>query len=167
MQISVPLNDHQLLDDRFGKYATEMISDHPVRSFPITITDAPANTQAFALSFIDYDAVPVSGFAWIHWLATDIPGDWHTIPENASQELAGQFIQGNNSNAGGLVNGNPNITTGYVGPQPPDQTHHYTLVVYALDQPLKLTPGFWYNEFRRAVADHTLAQATLELPSRA
>ena len=66
-----------------------------------------------------------------------------------------------------MVNGDPAITTGYVGPQPPDATHDYTLTVYALDQELDLKEGYWLNEFRRAAKVHILAQAQLDLPSRA
>lgn len=168
MQINVPLTDG-LLADKFGKFAApaDLKADHPVRSFPIEITDLPKNTVSLALVFIDFDSTPVCGFTWIHWLAANIPADWTTIPEDASRTLANQFVQGNNSNAGRLVNGDPAITTGYVGPQPPDTTHDYTLTVYALDQELDLKEGYWLNEFRRAAKGHILAQAQLDLPSRA
>ena len=52
-------------------------------------------------------------------------------------------------------------------PQPPDKTHVYTLVVYALDCKLGLSEGYYLNEFRRAIEGHVLAKSVVELPSRA
>lgn len=168
MQISVPLVNGMLADE-YGKYAPQqdMIAGHPIRSFPINITEAPANTKTFAIVFIDYDSTPVCGFTWIHWLAANIPATMTQIPANASRDCHDQFIQGNNSNAGSLVNGDPLITSGYVGPQPPDKTHHYTLTVFALDAELPLTNNYWLNEFVHAADGHVLDQAQIDLPSRA
>lgn len=168
MKVSVPLTKG-LLPDQYGKYASaaDLLADHPVHSFPIEIEEAPAGTKAFALVFIDYDSTPVCGFTWIHWLATNLPADWTHIPDDASRQLGDQFVQGNNSNAGSLVNGDPQITTGYVGPQPPDQDHDYTLTVYALDQELPLPQGYWLNEFLKAAQGHVLAKAKFTIPSRA
>lgn len=168
MQISVPLNANGQLADRFGKYApaADMLAGHPVRSFPIEVQDLPAGTKALALTLIDYDATPVAGFPWIHWLATNLPAVT-LIPENVSRDPGAlSLIQGHNSNAGALVHGDPAIATGYVGPQPPNAVHDYTLTVFALDQLLALTDGYWLNEFYRAAKDHTLATARLNLPSR-
>lgn len=70
MKITVPLTDG-FLPARFTKHAdaTDFLAGVPVRSFPITITEAPTATQAFALSLIDFDATPVCAFPWVHWLA--------------------------------------------------------------------------------------------------
>ena len=70
MQVSVPL-ENGLLADEYGKYApaSAMLADHPIKSFPISISDAPAATKSFALVFVDFDSTPVCGFTWIHWLA--------------------------------------------------------------------------------------------------
>lgn len=75
-------------------------------------------------------------------------------------------MQGNNSNASSLVNGNPLITSGYVGPQPPDKTHDYTLMVFALDDTLPLENKYWLNDFIHAAKGHILAKAQIDLPSR-
>ncbi len=74
MKITVPTTNGYLAD-RFGKYAApaDQHQGTPTRSFPITIEEAPAGTQTFALQLIDFDAVPVSGFPWIHWVAVNIP----------------------------------------------------------------------------------------------
>jgi Phospholipid-binding protein len=37
------------------------------------LQDIPAQTAALAVSLIDYDAVPRTGFPFIHWLAANIP----------------------------------------------------------------------------------------------
>ena len=168
MKISVPLINGMLADE-YGKYApaNSMLADHPIKSFPIEINEAPAETKTFAIVFIDYDSTPVCGLTWIHWLAANIPSTMTSIAANASRQLSDQFIQGNNSNAGSLVNGDPAISSGYVGPQPPDQTHHYTLRVYALDDQLPLKNHYWLNEFIHAAEGHILAQAEFDIPSRA
>lgn len=168
MQVSVPL-ENGLLADEYGKYApaSAMLADHPIKSFPISISDTPAATKSFALVFVDFDSTPVCGFTWIHWLAANIPATMTTIPANASRKLADQFVQGKNSNAGRLVNGDPRISSGYVGPQPPDKAHDYTLTVYALDTDLPLADGYWLNDFIHQSAGHVLAKAKATLPSRA
>jgi Raf kinase inhibitor-like YbhB/YbcL family protein len=168
MQVSVPLTQG-FLDDRFGKYASapDRYQGYPKRSFPITITDAPANTKSFAVWLIDYDAVPVSGFPWIHWNVVNIPGDTTLVPEDVSRTGALPLVQGRNANAGHLVhNLDPQINTGYVGPQPPNADHAYTLTVFALDTLLDLPAGFWLNEARHAMAGHILAENSRDLWSR-
>ena len=83
MRISVGL-DNGLLPDRFGKHAPEayQLDGHPVRSFPIEIADVPEGARSLALTFLDYDAVPVGGFCWIHWLL------WGTAPDPTDARLA-------------------------------------------------------------------------------
>lgn len=168
MKISVPLKDGMLADE-YGKYApaTAMLAGHPIKSFPIKIMAAPANTKSFALVFFDFDSTPVCGFTWLHWLAANIPAEMTDLPANASRSLASRFVQGNNSNAGALVKGDSRITRGYVGPQPPDKTHNYTLKVYALDEMLPLKNGYWLNEFVHAAKVHILDSSSIDLPSRA
>lgn len=169
MQISVPITSTNQLPDKYGKYAegSDMLDGNPVRSFPITITGAPADTQSFAVSLTDDDAIPVAGFTWIHWAAANIPAALTEIPEDASRVLAGQFVQGRNSNASKFVgSSNPNVYQRYTGPTPPDKTHVYTLTVYAVDTELTLHEGFWLNELKHALNGHVLAQSTLDLPSR-
>ncbi|MFD1433062.1 YbhB/YbcL family Raf kinase inhibitor-like protein [Lacticaseibacillus yichunensis] len=168
MKINIAL-ENGLLPDRYGKHATgaDLYAAHPITSFPFTIEDAPTDAKTFALLLIDFDAVPVSGFPWIHWTAANIAAAQTTLPENASRSGEITLINGRNSNAGHLVN-NPDdkIKIGYVGPQPPDKVHDYTLLVFALDTALPLTTGFWFNELRHAMQGHILATATRDIPSR-
>ncbi len=77
------------------------------------------------------------------------------------------MVEGKNATAGHLVgNTDPFTQAGYVGPQPPDKDHDYTLIVFALDTKLPLQAGFWLNEARHAMKGHILAQAEIDLPSR-
>lgn len=92
--------DGGLLADRFGKYAPEpdRLEGFPVRSFPIEINDVPQEARTLALAFIDYDAIPVGGFCWIHWTACNLPATTTLIPEDASRTGAVDMVQGRNSN---------------------------------------------------------------------
>ncbi|WP_125768203.1 YbhB/YbcL family Raf kinase inhibitor-like protein [Lapidilactobacillus wuchangensis] len=170
MQIKVPLTASGFLADRYSKYASlnEQYQGYPIISPPISIREVPAETKSLALSLLDYDAVPVSGFVWIHWLAANFAPDVTEIPEDSSQHPQFNFVQGRNSNAGGLIHqSDPTIYQHYVGPQPPDRTHQYQLTVYALKQPLELQSGFWFNQFQQAIEPQIITTATLLLPGRA
>ncbi len=170
MKVTVPLTESGVLADRFSKYATgdDVYEGRPVRSFPITLRDLPAGTRTIALTLVDDDAIPVAGFSWIHWTAANIPATWTTIPEDASRESTGAFLQGKNSNASRYVGCDDSaVYQRYTGPRPPDKVHHYTLKVYAVDTKLALTEGFYMNELGHALAGHVLAEVTVDLPSRA
>lgn len=165
MKINVDLiNDY--LPDQFGKHAPEEYTSHgfPTRSFPINISEIPAGTKALALTFIDYDAVPVAGFPWIHWIAIDIDVT-EQISENASILNQG-IVQGKNSSVSKYMDLNaPEIEDRYLGPKPPAD-HDYTLTVYALSEKTGLKPGFYLNDLMRQTKDRTIEKVTLEIPSR-
>ena len=167
MRIFVGL-DNGLLPDRFGKHAPEayQLDGHPVRSFPIEIADVPEGARTLALTFLDYDAVPVGGFCWIHWLACDIAPDTTLVPRTPAPRaswLAYRLEQ--RLVASGRQPYRPADHPSLRGPYPPDKTHDYTLTVYALDCELGLSEGYFLNEFRRAVRGHVLDEASLELPA--
>lgn len=168
MDIQVPLTKG-LLADKYSKYAAknDMLDGKPIVSFPIQISNVPKDAQSLALTVLDWDAVPVSGFPWIHWIAANIAPDVTEIPENNSQQLRVPMIQGRNSTAGGLV-GNTNQTTAwhYNGPNPPDKVHNYHLSVFALDTQLPLKDGFWLNELQDAMRGHILETAEFIIPSK-
>ncbi len=168
MQIKVPLTNG-LLPDKYGKYAdaTDMLNDRPMVSFPIQITDVPEGAQSLALTLVDWDAIPVSGFPWIHWTAANISPDILEIPEDNSRNQKVPMIQGRNSTAGGMVgNTDPATAWRYNGPYPPDKVHNYHLSVFALDKQLPLSDGFWLNELQDAMRGHILATAEFTIPSR-
>lgn len=158
MKITVRL-ENGLLPDKYGKYSSVKIGGSPSVSFPIKIDGVPGNAKSLALIFLDHDSIPVCGFAWIHWLAVNIPADIKEIPENASQDCAFGMIQGKSSSSGVLKNR-------YGGPMPPDKTHTYTLTLFALDTDLKLSEGFSMQELNAAMEDHILDKAEVQLPSR-
>ncbi|WP_125608041.1 YbhB/YbcL family Raf kinase inhibitor-like protein [Lapidilactobacillus bayanensis] len=170
MEIIVALDEGGYLPDKYSKHATrENLRDgYPIISPPITINNVPVETSSLALTFLDFDAVPVGGFVWIHWLAANIPAQKQVkLPANASQSRQLDFIQGRNSNAGALAyQPDPLINQHYVGPQPPDQDHQYQLTVYALRDKLNLQAGYWLNDFYRAIQGEVITTAQLLIPGR-
>lgn len=168
VQVSLPIVDGYL-PDKYGKYAPDeyKYDNHPALSFPISITSLPAETVSIALVMVDDDAIPVSGFTWIHWAAANIPATLTEIPEDASRDDSFQMIQGKNSTAGGMFGAtDPLQIQRYNGPQPPDKDHLYSLYVYALDTKLPLENGYWLNEFYHAIEGHILEQVKVDFLSR-
>ena len=165
MKIKVPL-ENGFLPDKFGKFAPEKYQQlgEPIRSFPIEISDIPTNTVALALVLIDYDAVPVAGFPWIHWIATDIKPT-NLIPENASRDDK-DMIQGKNSNYSKFINiTDETLINHYVGPNPPTN-HNYNLSVFALSKKTGLKNGFFLNDLLKAIDPITIDLATIAIPFR-
>lgn len=170
MDVDIEL-ENGFLPDRFGKHASDRDKrgGHPIRSFPLSIDEVPEGTRTLALTLLDWDAIPVGGFCWIHWIACDFPGDTRLIPENESVTGVIPCVQGSNSEWSPLAGSctDPLVTHRYTGPCPPDKTHVYTLTVYALDTALELPEGYYLNEFFRSARGHILAETAVELPSRA
>ncbi len=170
MDIDVVL-ENGMLPDLYGKYAPDsaQIDGHPCVSFPIEISGVPEGAETLALTFLDWDAIPVGGFCWIHWITCNIPADTTLIPENASAMGECAMVQGSNSNWSPLAGAHrdPAIIHRYAGPCPPDKTHDYELTVYALDCKLDLEEGFYLNELRRLVFEHVVEDVAIEIPSRA
>lgn len=168
MKIQVPL-ESGLLPDHYNQYANpaNKIDDIPVVSFPIQISDVPAQTKTLALTLLDWDAIPVGGFAWIHWIAANIPADTTEIPADNSQNPQAAMVQGRNSTAGKIINNtNPITAFRYNGPQPPDKNHNYRLTMFALDTKLNLKNGFWLNDMQREMHGHIIDTAEFIIPSR-
>ena len=169
MKVSIPL-ENGYLPDRHGKYAPAdlMVDQHPCVSFPIEISEVPPEAQSLAVTFVDYDAIPVGGFCWIHWLACNIAPETTLIPDNASALESIPMVQGTNSDWSPLAGAhtNPAIIQRYAGPFPPDQDHEYTLEVYALNTKLDLEEGYYLNEFRKAIRGHVIEKVELDFMSR-
>lgn len=166
VNVSLPNN---LLPDKYGKHAApeDIKNGKPLISFPIQLSNLPADTKTIALTFTDPDSIPVCGFEWIHWTMANIPNSQLEIPENLSRLAQSPIIQGKNSTASPLFDGPKDLATGYNGPYPPDQTHDYILKVFALDDNLNLENGFWMNELLHQMDGHILDQAQITIPSRA
>ena len=170
MKINVQLDENGYLPDKYAKYAPAELKkaqDDPICSFPIEIADVPAGAKSLALTFIDYDSIQVSRFAWIHWIACNIAPGTKLIPENASLSGEIPIVQGANSYGSFFVGEtDPNFIFRYVGPKPPDTDHDYTLVVYALDTELDFKEGYFLNNFYKAIRGHVVESVKLEIKAR-
>ncbi|MFC4760439.1 YbhB/YbcL family Raf kinase inhibitor-like protein [Fructobacillus durionis] len=152
------------LPDKYGKFAPEAFRDSgiPVCSFPFKVDKLPEGTKDLAITLIDYDAVPVCGFPFIHWLATGF-GPVTAVEEDSSRADK-DLIQGENSFGSKFYpDYGVNITQHYGGPMPPNCDHDYTLTVFALDEKLDLSNGFYLNELMKAMKGHVLAEDSTEI----
>lgn len=114
---------------------------------PLSIVDVPADAKTLALIMHDPDAV--SG-DFTHWLMWDIPPSTAIVAVNSVPAEVVQGVNGGGQNK-------------YMGPCPPAGTgrHRYIFELYALDEALALRTGSARTELEKAMAGHTLAQATL------
>lgn len=169
MKNKVEMENGYLLP-KYSKYAEEKYKykGNPKVSFPITFEDVPDGTKSFAITLIDFDAVGVCGFPWIHWVACDIPGEIKELPENVSMDNSLNIVQGKNSFASNFIGEtDPQIIYGYVGPTPPDKEHKYILEIYALDCfSLYLETGFCLNELYEKMENHILEKNTIVLKGK-
>lgn len=147
---------------RFGKFGEQKLEGVPTRSLPLEWSNVPEGTKSIAVIMQDYDAIPVCGFSWIHWLVADIDPSLGGLEEDASRSET-TLIQGKNSLASKQICGElpDTITCFYGGPRPPDKDHEYEVTVYALDTVLGMKPGFRMNELLHAMRSHILDQATV------
>ncbi|MQS75518.1 YbhB/YbcL family Raf kinase inhibitor-like protein [Companilactobacillus halodurans] len=163
MEINVDLNN-SYLPDKYTKYSDTKVSGQPVISFPIELENISPDTKYLAISLIDYDAVPRTGFPFIHWLASDISVT-EIIPEDFSRKFSGP--QGKNSWYSRFYElDDEKVINHYAGPTPPDKPHNYTLTVYELNSATELKNGFFYNEFLDAIKDKTISQQEIKLPAK-
>ena len=151
-----------LIHGRYGQNSEHVSRGVPQLSFPLSWQNPPAGTKSYALVFQDFDNIPDEGFAWLHWLVCDIPAEATSLAENASR-LNRDLIQGRNSWICPYGNyGLDESLTDYYGGPAPERDHEYEVSLYALDTLLGLSKGFYYNDLRRAMAGHILAEAVLK-----
>ena len=163
MKIQIP-NENGFLPEKYAKHSDTRINGNPIVSFPIKLEDIPKNAKTLAIVFVDFDSIPVCGFAWIHWTAANIPADITEIPENASQDGALGMVQGVNSCASPFVGEkDERVTRHYIGPCPPDKNHVYKLTVYALDSELDVKEGFFLNELLAKMDGHIIEKTALNI----
>lgn len=158
------------IKDEFGKRGGEFIKNKkPCYSLPIKWHNVPNGTKTLALVLLDYDAIPVCGFTWIHWLVANINPAMECLPADASR--TGELLQGVTSWASPLLSEEWSLdkvdAIGYGGCAPPDTTHTYTIKLYALDTELDLSTGFYYNELIHAIQGHVLGVAKLNAKYKA
>ena len=110
----------------------------------------PAGTQSFAITMYDPDAPTAAGF-W-HWAVADVPVSVTSV-ETGADAPGGAVALRNDSGA-----------PGYVGAAPPPGhgSHHYWLVVHAVDVPsLGLPDGASPTYLGFNLFSHTLGRAYL------
>ncbi|MGL4722419.1 MAG: YbhB/YbcL family Raf kinase inhibitor-like protein [Desulfovibrionaceae bacterium] len=150
-----------IIEDKYGKRGDQFLKGMPTFSLPLSIQNAPVGTKSFAVVMEDKDAIPVTGFSWIHWTLANL--EVVVVPENASAEK-NLFVQGANSWSAPLLGENAlsrEESSMYGGAAPPDTIHEYEIRVYALDTKLDLQEGFYLNELYKAMNGHILATFTL------
>ncbi|WP_412990293.1 YbhB/YbcL family Raf kinase inhibitor-like protein [Pediococcus siamensis] len=165
MKINVQL-DNGYLPDEYSKYCneTDKRAGQPIKSFPIVIQKIPTEAKFLGWSLIDYEAVPRTGFPFIHWLASDVP-----ITNNIAADFSRQSRAPQGKNAWYsrfYAVDDSYVENHYAGPVPPDKPHHYTLTVYALKAKTNLKPGFFYNDFRTAITQQQIEHAEFVIPAR-
>lgn len=165
MKIITHFKDN-IIPEEYSKKASEIdkILDNPIKSFPFKVKDIPTNTKFIAFTLIDYDAIEVCGFPWIHWSVANFPSSILNIPENLNFNNKINYTRGKNSfYTPFLTQDFSEITNMYVGPTPPDKDHEYTLTVYALSEYLPLKNGFFLNEFLKISKNFIIDSCSISL----
>lgn len=148
------------IKEKYGKHGTQNLNGMPSLSFPLEWKNAPKNTKSYALVMEDFDAIPITGFSWIHWIAI-IPKTTTKLQENASLENK-EIIQGVNSWISSMGGLNKSDASHFGGPAPPDTDHTYNITIYALDKEINLQSGFYLNELYTNMDGHILDKVTLK-----
>lgn len=120
------------------------------RSLPFRWSDAPPETQSFALSIVDPHPMANN---LVHWLVINISAGTGEIRGGAS--------------GGGMPPGSSELRNGfgeaaYTGPKPPPGSgeQNYVCTLYALDvSQVEVTGGTTLEAFQGALEGHVLAQA--------
>jgi Raf kinase inhibitor-like YbhB/YbcL family protein len=120
----------------------------------ITWSNAPANTQSFALLLHDPEPHPRGSIYDItHWFIYNIPANVMELPEAVPN--------------GDLPNGAKQLKSirgfaGYFGPcAPPGPNHHYTFQLFALDTKLDLGAESTRADAEKAMDGHILGSAEI------
>jgi Raf kinase inhibitor-like YbhB/YbcL family protein len=108
----------------------------------ISVKNIPAQTQSLAIIVEDPDA---PNGTVTHWIAWDMDPSGN-ITEKSTTGTQGKNTRGNN---------------GYMGPCPPNGTHHYHFKIYALDKKLGLAEGSTKEQLLDAMKDHILGSGEL------
>lgn len=148
------------IKEKYGKHGTQNLNGMPSLSLPLKWSGALEKTKSYALVMQDHDAIPVTGFTWIHWVAL-IPGEMNELLENASLENK-DIVQGVNSWVSSMGGLNKSDASHFGGPAPPDKEHTYTITLYSLDKNIKMEPGFYLNELYKEMEGHIIDEVTLK-----
>lgn len=135
-----------------GKIPPKFTCDGSGVSPELAWSGQPAASQTFLIFADDPDAP----FAFVHWIAFNLPASARELPEGASGHAGTAMPEGSKEGQNGFGN------TGYGGPCPPGtKPHHYVFRVYALDSSLNLPAGAKKSDLVPAMKGHVLAEGKL------
>ncbi|MFB6116569.1 MAG: YbhB/YbcL family Raf kinase inhibitor-like protein [Candidatus Nanosalina sp.] len=142
MKLSSPVfDDCGQIPGRCGK-ALENVSP------PLVFEDVPPQAQSLVLVMDDPDSKKVSGKVWDHWVV------WNINPSSAG------FPEGEvSSGQEGLNDFGDN---GWGGPNPPDDTHEYRFILYAVDTVVDLPRNSRKEDVYDAIRGHVVARDQLK-----
>ena len=152
---------NNVIEVKYGGKGTDIIKGVGSRSLPLEWSNPPKGTKSFVIIMEDHDAVPVTGFTWVHWSVADVEGKDRKLDDNESRTNP-ELIQGINSwhsSIGGFTSEEASF---YGGPMPPDKDHKYKFTIYALDKKLGLENGYYLNELYEKMEGHVLGKTVLE-----
>ena len=152
---------NNIINEKYGGKGSYIIKNVGSLSLPLEWSNAPKGTKSFAIIMEDRDAIPVTGFTWIHWSVADIGADIRELKENESRDNP-KLIQGLNSWVSSVGGFTFEEAAFYGGPMPPDKDHTYRIVIYALDKNLNLKKGYYLNELYEKMEGHILGISILE-----
>ena len=152
---------NNVIDAKYGGKGTDIIKGVGSRSLPLEWSDPPKGTKSFVIIMEDRDAIPVTGFTWIHWTVADIEAEKRKLGENESRTNP-ELIQGLNSWHSSIGGFTQEEAVFYGGPMPPDKDHKYRFTIYALDKKLNLKNGYYLNELYEKMEGHILGESVLE-----
>jgi hypothetical protein len=137
---SPAFNDHDLMPERFSRTADNI-------SPPLEWSPAPEGTEELVLLCEDPDSRPEP---FLHWLVTGIDPRTTGVAEDHVPEGGQEWPNGFG-------------TIGWGGPQPPkgEDPHRYFFHLYAVSEPLNLSPHPTAEEARRAAEQRELASGTI------
>ncbi len=130
-------------------------ADPNATSPELSWTNAPKDTESFAVIMHDSDAAPMKGTMDVtHWIFWGVAGSATSVPGGIKP----------NSMQGGIEQGaNIRKVNGYQPPCPPPGAtpHHYIIELYALNTKLDLPAGSSRDELLMAMNGHVIGKATL------
>ena len=133
-----------------GEIPTKYTGEADDVSPPLTWSDVPDGTEAFALICHDPDAPLVKSgtYGFVHWVLYGIPGSVRELAAGT-----GDFVHGVNDFG----------NAGYGGPMPPPKhgTHHYFFWLLALDAPMDLPAGLSMWELLGKIEPHVIGMNRL------
>lgn len=164
--------ENNIVPDAYSKHAGPegKIGTSSIISFPFEVTEVPDEAKYLHIVFIDYDAIPVAGFPFIHWTVANVPAEFTSFPENYSRDESFTKLQGLNSHSSKLLQQmNPDsvkVMNNYVGPGAPNMDHDYDFIVYATKEPLNIEEGFFYNDMRKELKGKYIAKEAISFIGR-